>query len=68
MYKLSELDGKNKAALKKMKELAKIVRKMNMKIGEFECKRNKALSDFRAELQCFPDARYVYYHYYAGKS
>lgn len=62
MYKLAELDDKNKAALKRMQKLAAIVNKINKEIKEFESKKSRALSDFHAELHCFPDARYVYYN------
>ena len=56
-----ELDSKNKAALKRMQELSRTYYTLYKTIEELKNKRNSVLSDFHAELRCFPDARHVYY-------
>ena len=56
-----ELDSKNKAALKRMQELSRTYYTLYKTIEELKNKRDSVLSDFRAELCCFPDARRVFY-------
>ena len=56
-----ELDDKNKKALARMWKLSKMSYTINRKIEELKNKRDSVLSDFHAELRCFPDARHVYY-------
>lgn len=60
--KMNQLDDKNKAALKRMWKLSTTIYTMNEKIAELEDERNNAMSDFRAELHCFPDAQKAYYN------
>ena len=59
---MTELDDKNKAALKRIQKLSRTYYTLYKTIEELKNKRDSVLSDFHAELRCFPDARHAYYH------